>query len=314
MAKYFGSTVKKVLFNKDDIELVQKPEYMIREMERAGVLMARYISSIGKELPPEVLKKLASLSVFISDAEIKKQEKREKEITEAIWQEKLAMAHDVYNKLSVLCKPANAVSIKYTEFSSGFLLKNNPVVNWLIFLTFSFLVIYIVLNIVGNMQENVKNSLLIITASALGAGFYTLITVRTYLIDRSYNPRYNPTYLIRFFLGITAGCILAFMLPDLFENKYSIQVLAVVGGFSADAVGIILTRISEILIAAFQGLHKSDDSNAELKEQEKELLKKKTKLDGLELMTKIKSQASQEGVSDELKKTIDESLDKIEKS
>jgi hypothetical protein len=231
-----------------------------------------------------------------------------------MWQEKLALAHDVYNKLSMMTKPANAVSIKYTEFTSGFRLQNNPVVNTLIFLTFCFLVIYIVLNIVEFENKNVKESLLVITASALGAGFYTLLTVRTYLIDRTYNPRYNPTYLIRFFLGITAGSILAFVLPDFFDNQYSIQVLAVVGGFSADAVGIMLTRISEVLIAAFQGVKKSDGASEEMKEQEKELMKKQTKVEQMEMISKVKAAAIKSGAGDEVQQAIDESIEKVEKT
>ncbi len=292
---------------------MHSPEYMIREMERYSVLMARYISSIGKDLPKDLIKNLATLSVFISDAELKSKEEKEKEITDAMWQEKLALAHDIFNKLSVMSKPANAVSIKYTEFTSGFRLKNNPVVNTLILLTFCFLVLYIILNIMNISNENVKNSLLIITASALGAGFYTLITVRTFIIERTYNPRYNPTYLIRFFIGITAGCILAFMLPEFFDNKYSLQVLAVVGGFSADAVGIMLTRISEVLIAAFQGIKKSDSSAEAVLEQEKELMKKQTKVDQIEMMSKVKASAIKSGATDELQRTIDESIEKIEK-
>lgn len=314
MRKAFGSRVRKILFNKDNEEPVHSPEYMIREMERESVLMARYVSSIGKELPKDLLKDLAALSVFISDAEAKSREQREKEITDATWQEKLALAHTVHNKLNVLSKPANAVSIKYTEFTSGFRLKNNPVVNTLILLTFCFLIIYIILNIMKIANEDVKNSLLIITASALGAGFYTLITVRTFLIERTYNPRYNPTYLIRFFIGITAGCILAFMLPEFFDSQYSLQVLAVVGGFSADAVGIMLTRISEVLIAAFQGIKKSDGSADALVEQEKELMKKQTKVDQIEMMSKVKAAAIKNGASEVIQKAIDENIEKIEKT
>ena len=313
MKKKFGSKVK-VLFKIDDQEIVRKPEYMIRDMERACVLMTRYISSIGKEMPKELMKNLAILSVFINDAEMKNKQESENEITDAMWQEKLALAHEVYNKLSMMTKPANAVSIKYTEFTSGFRLQNNPVVNTLIFLTFCFLVIYIVLNIVEFNRENVKNSLLIITASALGAGFYTLLTVRTYLIERTYNPRYNPSYLIRFFLGITAGSILAFVLPDFFDNQYSVQVLAVVGGFSADAVGIMLNRISEVLIAAFQGVKKSDGADEEKKEQEKELMKKQNQVEQSEILSKVKAAAIKHGATDELQKAIDDTIEKAEKT
>jgi hypothetical protein len=307
--KFPGSSARKTWLKSSYVEPVRTPD-IIREMEGDCTLMARYVSSIGKEVPDDVLKNLASLSVFIHGYDLKLDGK---EITSDIWQEKLAQAHDVFNKLSILSKPANAVTIKYTEFRGGFLPKNNPVVNSLLILTFIFLVIYIILNIVGSIQKEVKDPLLIITASALGAGFYTLLTVRKYLIDRTYNPRYNPTYVIRFFLGITAGSILAFMFPDLFDEKYTSQVLAVVGGFSADAVGIILTRISEILIAAFQGIQKNSDSNAELKEQEKDLIKKKSQVDAIEVMSKIKSAAVQAGVPAELMKTINDNLEKIGK-
>ena len=106
---------------------------------------------------------------------------------------------------------------------------------------------------------------LIFSASGLGAGFYTLITVRKYLINRTYDPRYNPTYFIRFIIGITAGTILALVFrDDLISNKnldfnYSVEMLALVGGFAADAVTIILKRTSEILITAFKGADNSDD-------------------------------------------------------
>jgi hypothetical protein len=308
-AKFIGSS-KKSFFRTKDAEPVKTPDIAIREMEIDSARMVRYISSIGKEVPEDILSNLAALSVFISGSGAKTEGK---EITPEIWQEKLALAHGVFNKLSVLCKPANSVSIKYTEFSGGVFLKNNPVVNNLILLTFILLVIYIVLNIATSIDESIRNPLLIITASGLGAGFYTLLTVRKYLIDRSYNPRYNPTYLIRFSLGITAGSILAFMFPDKFNAEYSSQVLAVVGGFSADAVGIILTRISEILIAAFQGVQKSGDSNTELKEQEKDLIKKKSELDEMATLSQIKATAIQAGASDEIMKAIDENLDKFGK-
>ena len=165
------TAARKIFLNLRESEPVKKPDEMIREMETDSRRMVRYLSSINKEVPETVLKKLSSLSVFISDYENGKSEGKEKDITSDMWQDKLAMAHDIFNKLSILSKPANSVSIKYTEFTSGFLLKNNPVVNYLIFFTVIFLVIYIVLNIIDGIPDSVKDPLLIITASGLGAEF-----------------------------------------------------------------------------------------------------------------------------------------------
>jgi len=59
---------------------------------------------------------------------------------------------------------------------------------------------------------------------------------------------------------------LSLILQDVFEIQeynFGAESLAVVGGFAADAVSVILTRISEILISVVKG-SESDSSDKEI--------------------------------------------------
>ena len=288
----------------------------IRELDYECTLMFRYISSIGKEIPDDIISEMSELSVFTNNLAKYSRDSSYPAMDDENLQKMCNLALSTHNKLNMLSKPANAVSIRYTEFRSGFFLKNNPVVNALLTLTLLSLAAYITFKVIPPfLSQEGMNSLIIISASGLGAGFYTLITVRKYLITRSYNPRYNPSYLIRFFLGIAAGVILAFMFKDYFkQTKYSIEILAVVGGFAADAVGVMLKRVSEILIATFKGIEKDDEDSEELMLKIEQLAIKKTKIFGLDEMHKILAEATKMGVSPELVQSIKDRIDHFEKN
>jgi hypothetical protein len=97
-------------------------------------------------------------------------------------------------------------------------------------------------------------------AAALGAVFYVLFTVHQYVKDRTFDPRYNTVYLIRFVLGVLSGLIMAALIGPSFFAKDSSQiaslgpgVLALLGGFSTEAVYQILQRMVDILVAAVKG-------------------------------------------------------------
>lgn len=299
-------------FQKNEVEPEEDIFQRIKDMQYECILMERYLSNIGKEIPGEMLKDLSALAVFVNRLKGISKQGEGGPIGDDELRDMFVRALETHNGLSVMSRPANAISIRYTEFTRGFFLKNNPVVNALIVLTFLFLVAYILLKAMNYMDGAVRTPFLIISASGLGAGFYTLSTVRRYLINRSYNPRYNPSYIIRFLLGIAAGSILAFMFKDSFSN-YPIEVLAVVGGFSADAVGVILTRISEVLISVFKGIDKGDAGDREVNRQEMELIKRKARLDATEKLTDIRTAAKKENATSSLLKIIDDGLRKLEK-
>ncbi len=115
-------------------------------------------------------------------------------------------------------------------------------------------------------------------AAALGAVFYVLFTAHEYVKKRTFDPRYNSMYLIRFVLGVLAGLILASILsaPRFVQNEtlrsLGPAIAALLGGFSADAVYQILQRLVDVMLAAIRG-DNSDTAKAKASETaRKELL------------------------------------------
>ncbi len=94
--------------------------------------------------------------------------------------------------------------------------------------------------------------------AALGASFYVLLKTQPYLVNRSYDPKYNAVYISRFIYGLVAGVILATALQNFLSKTDSVKaftpgVLAILGGYAAEAVELILQRLVEILLAAVRG-------------------------------------------------------------
>jgi len=121
------------------------------------------------------------------------------------------------------------------------------------------------------MQDTVWTALNAFFGAMLGASFYVLVKTQPYLSNRSYDPKYNASYISRFFTGVIGGLILAIALGPLLSAQLGAKlnqsvspgVLALLGGFSARAVELILQRLVEILLAAVRG-DASDDAKAKL--------------------------------------------------
>jgi hypothetical protein len=111
----------------------------------------------------------------------------------------------------------------------------------------------------GSPNTNCWNSLF---GAGLGAAFYILMKTQKYLVDRSFDPKYNNAYLMRFVTGIVAGFILSNILGFVLDPnaqgasafaKMSPGVVALLGGFSAEAVEQILQRMVEVMLALVRG-------------------------------------------------------------
>ena len=97
--------------------------------------------------------------------------------------------------------------------------------------------------------------------AALGASFYVLLKTQPYLLNRSYDPKYNASYISRFITGVIGGVILSVALgPWVADKMNSVPggtitpgVLAILGGYAAEAVEQILQRLVDILLAAVRG-------------------------------------------------------------
>lgn len=254
----------------NDDEFIENINFLhrIKVLEEECESMIRFISNMRDEqkkrtLKEELVDRYSKLSVDIDKLEDSYGSKDE---DDKLIVKTYGEIIKVHQELSCLTLPATPVSLMYTEFANGGYLEKNKTVNLLILLTIGFFIAFLVLNIIVHDIQNAKttiisapewlNMLLIFSSSGLGAGFFTLITVKKYLVNRTFSPRYNTTYLIRFITGVTAGTILAMICPEMkIANGQEIGtgIIAIVGGFSADVVVIILKRIAEILKTALTG-------------------------------------------------------------
>lgn len=181
--------------------------------------------------------------------------------------------------LAKLIAPATPLSLSATEPGRRFgYLSNPPLIRWMIFIALfsvvGFLITSIVLNnskplaaaanasiatsvVLSPTEQAILERLNWLFSAALGAVFYVLFTALGYVKDRTYDPRYNSIYVIRFVLGVLAGLILAIVLQNSFGadtvSKLGPSVIALLGGFSTEAVYQVLQRLVEVLLAAIRG-------------------------------------------------------------
>ena len=100
-----------------------------------------------------------------------------------------------------------------------------------------------------------------IFGALLGASFYVLVKTQPYLKNRSYDPKFNGSYISRFVIGVIGGLILSIALGPYLATtlayghgtSLSPGVLALIGAYSAEAVELILQRLSDILVTAVRG-------------------------------------------------------------
>lgn len=202
-------------------------------------------------------------------------------------QDTLQMASYIHGELKRLIAPATPSSIRMTELTnSGYLIFIMVVAGLsLIFLILSAISSYPVMSV-----PDTSKYIGILGSAGLGASYYALYTASTYAQKGTFEPKYNQTYLIRLGLGICAGVILALFAPDLLnidmtqidtanpasqQNAKTLYVgqntLALIGGYSAEAVNQILKRFADTLVTAVRGNEKEHvESKAE-----KDLMKKK---------------------------------------
>ena len=103
-----------------------------------------------------------------------------------------------------------------------------------------------------------RESLNYLFAALIGSAFYGLLKAYGYLRKRTFDPDYILTYVIRLFLGIISGIILAMFGSELLKGTDTFSrlgpgILALLGGYSAEAVRQVLDRAVEVSITVVQG-------------------------------------------------------------
>ncbi len=178
--------------------------------------------------------------------------------------------------------PATPLSLRATEPARGWMgsLRRPPLILTMIVIAILAMIGFAITSVMlaSDTTNVVLEKLNWCFAAGLGAVFYVLFTAHGYVKDRTFDPRYNPLYLIRFVLGLLSGFILAIVLqswlhpassntaPSVTGGTNSLNVanlgpavIALLGGFSTEAVYQILQRIVDMLLAAIRG---DDSGNA----------------------------------------------------
>ena len=172
-----------------------------------------------------------------------------------------------HTALSKAVAPATPISLEATEPADGPLgtLRNPPLIMWMIVIAIVAAIGFVGTNILhASSGIHIAEKLNWCFSAALGAVFFVLFTAHGYVKDRTFDPRYNTVYLIRFVLGVLSGLILAIVLEStLFKTNSTIgqlgpSVIALLGGFSTEGVYQILQRLVDVLVAVVRG----DNSDA----------------------------------------------------
>jgi hypothetical protein len=236
-------------------------------------LMFAYATSIGKAISPQLaagLAELHELGLLDSGAAPR----------EATREQRFKLALQVHGLLSEVVAPATPLSIRVTEPAEAGRFRSFARRNWAILVLLALLLASLIGVVVTSMlprqAEPTGTSIWVqhlqyAAAAGLGAAFYSLFTAYRYMVRRTYDPQYNQVYVIRWVLGFAAGTILAYFGADLFKEsgnelaKVGPGVLALVGGYAADAVAQILKRVADTLVTLVRG---SDTEVLEAREKE----------------------------------------------
>lgn len=97
-----------------------------------------------------------------------------------------------------------------------------------------------------------------LSAASLGATFSALFQVNRYIVNNTFDPKYETSYWIRYVLGLIAGVLLATIIEIPEDNPSHFQmvsrpILAMLGGFSASLVYRILFRLVYAVESIFIG-------------------------------------------------------------
>jgi hypothetical protein len=110
----------------------------------------------------------------------------------------------------------------------------------------------------GPIEHALFENLYWLAAAGVGASFAVLFQINETIAKGTFDPDDAPAYWVKVFLGVVAGFILVAMVPTEGIDSADAQVLAkptiaLLGGFSAQAVYRILNRLVETLEDLFSG-------------------------------------------------------------
>ncbi len=131
------------------------------------------------------------------------------------------------------------------------------------------------------------NILFLLCAAGVGASFSALFTANHYVSAGTFDPKYDSSYWVRFFLGLIAGVILTTLVSIEAGDPAHVlapPTLALIGGFSANVVYRIIDRLVDAAESPFRAdprdVHAAERLAAKVR-YEQQLAETKARLAGV---------------------------------
>jgi len=238
--------------------------------------MAEYALANGFKVPISVIQTLELFEVKSTEVLV------EPDVNLQLPVDDLVRAHSALVRLVEPAKPSTILLLDCEQKSSSRLKFLGPVslIRQMMVAAIISMVMFITLALSHYVKEDgghilssggiplLLNLLFFLSAAGLGASFSALYKANTYIANGTFDPTYHSSYWIRFFLGLIAGLMLSVLISKdafkggagvviLFEPGIIHPMLAMLGGFSADLLHTILSRLVEAIESLFRGSTKS---------------------------------------------------------
>lgn len=254
----------------------------------------------------------------------------------------------VFNYLSNLVKPATPGTLilfeKNRQSKSKFKkLGPLPIVRWFMMVAILSLFTLIAISLFpqvnnvtmqysmlqGSGWSQFERLMFLLAASSVGASFYALFKMNGYIQQGTFDMKYASTYWSRYVLGLVAGVLLSELFvvfietlpattesatsneaPPLTSAPYLIKpILAILGGFSANLVYRILSRLIDTVESLFKGSVDEIIANKQ-RELETQLAANEhlIKSSAANNLLTLKQQLIEEGVAQNILDKVDQAL------
>ncbi len=250
--------------------------------------MITYALAAGKTIPGKIVQTLEDITGHrLNNNASGKDKTTEEDSTESPGAfHKVSELVTIHNKLVQIVEPANPGTILLLEHD----MKQNsvwrvfgplPIIRRMMFTAVCCTASFILISLSDEVNANsitqgvftssgfklLLNLLFLLTAAGIGASFSALFEANKFIVEGTYDPKYEASYWSRFVLGLISGLLLAELIPlDTSQslNSLSKPVLSLLGGFSSSVVYKVLKRLVMAVDTLVSGRTKDIISSAKL--------------------------------------------------